>query len=247
MSVSFRSVFIAITVSAALIVTALIVNGRRPAVEVQQPTAQLVEATGKYAECHRRETSAVVHQFEGSRQVPVGVTCLKCHRSVAGQGTACPPRVHDRQRVTAANCRQCHPTEYRQFLRSRHAAPAWAAVSGRAPSPPSRSLWPSGSSTARSPSGALGWTWKARPRDRDRCTKCHEVGQPNNDGSIGSCTACHARHSSSVELARNAREPAASATWGRIIRKSRSITSQNTVCCSTPGAFTSTWPPARGS
>ena len=49
---TFRSVFIAIVSGAALIVAALIVNGLRPAVEVQQPTAQLVEASGKCAECH---------------------------------------------------------------------------------------------------------------------------------------------------------------------------------------------------
>jgi hypothetical protein len=32
--------------------------------------------------------------------------------------------------------------------------------------------------------------------------ECHDIGRPNPDGSIGTCTACHARHSSSVELAR---------------------------------------------
>jgi hypothetical protein len=34
------------------------------------------------------------------------------------------------------------------------------------------------------------------------CLKCHDVGKPNQDGTIGSCTACHARHAASVELAR---------------------------------------------
>ena len=34
------------------------------------------------------------------------------------------------------------------------------------------------------------------------CQKCHDVGKPNKDGSIGTCTACHARHAASVELAR---------------------------------------------
>ena len=31
---------------------------------------------------------------------------------------------------------------------------------------------------------------------------CHNIGKPNTDGSIGSCTACHARHVASVALAR---------------------------------------------
>ncbi len=34
------------------------------------------------------------------------------------------------------------------------------------------------------------------------CMQCHSVGRPNPDGSIGDCTACHARHVASVELAR---------------------------------------------
>ena len=34
------------------------------------------------------------------------------------------------------------------------------------------------------------------------CLGCHQIGRPNRDGSIGSCTECHSRHSSSIELAR---------------------------------------------
>lgn len=34
------------------------------------------------------------------------------------------------------------------------------------------------------------------------CDKCHAVGRPNADGSIGTCTNCHARHAASAELAR---------------------------------------------
>lgn len=34
------------------------------------------------------------------------------------------------------------------------------------------------------------------------CASCHSVGRPNTDGTIGNCTACHTRHTSSVEMAR---------------------------------------------
>jgi hydroxylamine dehydrogenase len=34
------------------------------------------------------------------------------------------------------------------------------------------------------------------------CVSCHAVGKPNADGSVGTCTACHTRHTSSVEVAR---------------------------------------------
>ena len=33
--------------------------------------------------------------------------------------------------VTAANCSQCHRTQYDQYMRSRHSGPAWAAVVGK--------------------------------------------------------------------------------------------------------------------
>ena len=34
------------------------------------------------------------------------------------------------------------------------------------------------------------------------CQACHAIGRPNKDGSIGTCTDCHARHVTSVSLAR---------------------------------------------
>jgi hypothetical protein len=34
------------------------------------------------------------------------------------------------------------------------------------------------------------------------CAQCHSVGRPNDDGTIGNCTACHTRHTSSVAIAR---------------------------------------------
>jgi hypothetical protein len=34
------------------------------------------------------------------------------------------------------------------------------------------------------------------------CEQCHAVGKPNDDGTIGTCTNCHSRHTSSVALAR---------------------------------------------
>ncbi|OYV67859.1 MAG: hypothetical protein B7Z72_09180, partial [Gemmatimonadetes bacterium 21-71-4] len=151
---SFRSVFIAIVLATALIVSALIVNARRPAVEVQQPSAQLVEASGKCAECHARETSAIVVEYRRSHHARQGVTCLDCHRPVAGQDSMEHRGFVIADTVTPRNCASCHAQEYAQFGRSRHAAPAWA------------------------------------------------VGKPHADGSIGSCTVCHARHSASVALAR---------------------------------------------
>ncbi|HET9804627.1 MAG TPA: multiheme c-type cytochrome, partial [Candidatus Acidoferrum sp.] len=34
------------------------------------------------------------------------------------------------------------------------------------------------------------------------CASCHSIGKPHDDGTIGNCTACHTRHTSSVAIAR---------------------------------------------
>lgn len=44
---SFTAVFVAVVVAAALIVSAFIINGLRPRVETQQPSAANVRASGK--------------------------------------------------------------------------------------------------------------------------------------------------------------------------------------------------------
>jgi hypothetical protein len=38
-----------------------------------------VKATGKCADCHRHETSAVMHEHEMSQHSVVGVNCLEGH------------------------------------------------------------------------------------------------------------------------------------------------------------------------
>src|SRR4051812_34752556 len=128
---SFRGVFIAVFLGTALIVAAFLINAQRPRVEVVQPVAALVRATGKCAECHQRETSAVVHEYEMSRHSAAGTTCLHCHQPVKGQEPLDHKGFVIARTMTAANCQACHPKEYDQYLRSRHAAPAWAAVGGK--------------------------------------------------------------------------------------------------------------------
>ena len=76
---TFKSVFIAVFLGTAAIAAAWILNSARPAAQTEQPSAQLVKAVGKCAECHRQETSAIIHQFERSRHAAAGINCLDCH------------------------------------------------------------------------------------------------------------------------------------------------------------------------
>jgi hydroxylamine dehydrogenase len=200
---SFRGVFIAVFVGTALIVAAFMLNAQRPRSEVAQPGAAFVRATGKCAECHRNETSAVVHEYEMSRHSAAGVNCLDCHQVVKNQKELAHRGFVITEKVTAANCSQCHETEYQQYLRSRHAAPAWAAVSGKGDFTPEQVSFAEQfhRGAVDRPAHALAQV-EGPAAITKGCQKCHEVGRPNRDGSIGSCTACHARHASSVALAR---------------------------------------------
>lgn len=82
---SFRSVFLAVVVAFALILSAFLINRQRPRVETAQPTADFVRASGKCAECHARLQYSVVHEYEMSAHAKKGVNCLDCHQPGPGQ------------------------------------------------------------------------------------------------------------------------------------------------------------------
>jgi hypothetical protein len=199
----YRTVFAAVALGTALIVAALLVNARRPRSDREQPSPALVEATGKCAECHRHETPAIIDQYERSKHAIKGVNCLDCHRPAPGQQSVDHNGFTIAKQLTSKSCAACHATEYDQFARSRHAGPAWAAVNG-----------PRDFSSEQLAAGEK-WHpgWVNRPGNpigpiegpaalSSGCNACHAVGRPNADGSFGTCTHCHARHTASVELAR---------------------------------------------
>jgi hydroxylamine dehydrogenase len=200
---SFRPVFIAVVIAFALIIGAFLVNRARPRVEVEQASAAAVRATGKCAECHSSQQYSVVHEYEMSRHAARGVSCLDCHQPATAQHGQEHHGFTIVAKLTAGNCRSCHEGIYQEFTHSRHAAVSWAAVfgsdgltpaqvdfaeryqPGHARRPPHPLVAAEGASAASS-----------------GCATCHSIGKPNDDGTIGSCTACHTRHTSSVAIAR---------------------------------------------
>ena len=199
----FRSVFIAVVIGGALVVAAFVLNARRPITDVAYPRPDLVRASGKCAECHRLETAAIVHQYESSVHAAQGVNCLECHAPQAGQEPLDHSGFVIASSLTAKNCAQCHKTEYDQFLMSRHAAPSWAAVRGSDDFTEEQIAYSERfhPGAVKRPANALALL-EGPAAITKGCAACHEAGRPNLDGSIGSCTACHARHSASVALAR---------------------------------------------
>ncbi|HEU5070964.1 MAG TPA: multiheme c-type cytochrome [Verrucomicrobiae bacterium] len=199
----FRGVFIAIAMATAMIVAAYLVNSRRPRVVVEQPSAALIRASGKCAECHRNAQYSIVHEFEMSVHARKGVNCLDCHQVAAGQQGTNHNGFVINTAVTPANCRTCHEAIYQQFLHSRHAAASWAAVAGDKDFTPEQVAFGEHyqPGAVKRPPNAL-TTLEGAAATTSGCASCHSVGRPNPDGTIGNCTACHTRHTSSVELAR---------------------------------------------
>ena len=200
---SFRPVFIAVVIAFALILSAFLVNRARPAVETGQRSAEFVRAAGKCAECHTQQQYSVVHEYEISAHARKGVNCLDCHQPADRQQRKEHHGFSLSTKLTAGNCRSCHEPIYQEFLRSRHAAPSWAAVFGEKSLRPeqiefSERYQPGGT---RRPAHPL-TTIEGPSATTSGCGQCHSVGRPNEDGTIGTCTACHTRHTSSVAIAR---------------------------------------------
>jgi hydroxylamine dehydrogenase len=203
LSMSFRPVFIAVVIAFGLIVSAFLVNRARPRVETDQPSAAFVRASGKCAECHTQQQYSIVHEYELSRHAQKGVNCLDCHQPADGQSRKDHHGFVVSSKLTAGNCRSCHEPIYQEYLRSRHAATSWAAVFGQEGLKPeqvefSERYQPGG---ARRPAHPL-TRLEGPSSNTSGCAQCHSVGKPNDDGTIGTCTACHTRHTSSVAIAR---------------------------------------------
>jgi hypothetical protein len=132
-----------------------------------------------------------------------GVNCLECHQPAAGQEKKDHHGFVISTKLTAGNCRSCHETIYQQFVRSRHAAPSWAAIYGEKGLTPeqvkfSEQYQPGGTRRPPHPFVQL----EGGSAMTSGCEQCHSVGRPNADGTIGTCTNCHTRHDTSVRTAR---------------------------------------------
>jgi hypothetical protein len=200
---SFRSVFLAVVIAFGLIIAAFLVNRARPQVQVEQPTAAMVEASGKCAECHARTQYSIVHEYEMSDHAKHGVTCLDCHQPAKGQKSIDHHGFVISAQMTSGNCRSCHENAYRQFLESGHAAPAWSAVHGKHGLSPEEIAFsekhdPGGIANAPNPLALP----EGHVAVTGGCNQCHSIGKPNSDGTIGSCIDCHSPHAASISLAR---------------------------------------------
>ena len=203
--IRFRDLVAVVGIAGVLVAGAVLLHSARPRVAGRSP--EQIRASGECANCHRVETGAVVAQFEMSAHAGAGVTCLDCHRVHSGQEALPHHGFEIATTTTALSCQGCHADEARQFERSRHALPAYAAVLGTEGYP---STFPAERITraeeihpgaVRRPPNALA-RLEGEATAVSGCLGCHDIGRPNADGSIGTCTACHGRHSTSISVAR---------------------------------------------
>jgi hydroxylamine dehydrogenase len=207
-TMSFRSVFLALSIGFGLVLGGYLINRQRPRLDTEQPNAASVRATGKCAECHTRQQHSIVHEYELSKHAQKGVSCLDCHQPAVRQEKVEHHGFEISKAMTAGNCRSCHEPVYQQFMHSRHAAPSWAAVYGEKGSS-DRPLSPEQVAlseqfhpgSCKRPANPL-VSREGGAAVTTGCVACHSVGRPNSDGTIGTCTACHTRHTSSVAIAR---------------------------------------------
>ena len=129
---SFRGVFIAVVLSTAMIVSAFMLQSRRPRIEVNRTTA----GPGRGHRQVRRVPpprdlggGARVRDEPAQRR---GRELPRLPSALQGAGAAGPQGLHHHQEAVAPPIAWAAiPTSTSSTCESRHAAPAWAAVTGK--------------------------------------------------------------------------------------------------------------------
>jgi len=168
-------------------------------------TRTISESAKGCVECHAEQSRGIVADWANSRHAHANVNCLDCHAAGpadtdASQGHLMFEKTRISAVVSPKDCSRCHPDEAAQHARSKHA-------------------------------NTIEIIWKLDPwlkqglnNENERvtgCDYCHGsavkikngrferstwpntgVGRINPDGSKGSCTSCHTRHSFSLAEAR---------------------------------------------
>ena len=197
---------VAVILVLGLALIALAIGRPAAAPTAAEQVDALALSTDECVVCHRRTTPGIVQQYGHSTMAAAEVKCQDCHEVRADYAGAVE---HEGTFVlrspTTAMCEKCHTQEVAQFMQSRHSLPAYVAVVGSKDLSPDlltkyQSI-PEGSFAPDKMRNAL-FALEGPDVTRFACLTCHNVGKPNEDGSVGQCTKCHLRHEFSLEQAR---------------------------------------------
>ena len=187
-------------------------------VSVAAPKApeRLSDASVECIKCHKESDPGIYQQWGESRHYQASVGCYECHKAVEGEADAFE---HFGQFiatiVSPKDCGECHALEVAQFAASQHSKAA-------------RILGSLDNRLAEVVEGNNAFVTEGFPRGNSAaavsgCWQCHGsiikvlddgaldpatwpntgIGRINPDGSEGSCSACHSRHTFSSEQARH--------------------------------------------
>jgi hypothetical protein len=167
-------------------------------------------------ECHKLDNTGVYQQWGASKHHRANVACFECHMAAEGEPDAF---MHEGQRiatiVSPKDCARCHSKEAQEFGDSHHSK--GARILGSLDNTLAEVV--EGNRGMRTP----GFPGGVSAAAVNGCWQCHGsemkvlangkldpatwpntgIGRINPDGSEGSCSACHSRHSFSAEQARN--------------------------------------------
>jgi hypothetical protein len=193
-----------VTLAAALL-AATGLGARQAAAPTRAPDllAGLSAESKACVQCHQKSaTPVVVQQWATSRHAKSGIGCYECHAADKSDKDAFDHKGFTIALfVTPKDCGQCHEQETREFEASHHAAAGeilgsldnvlGEVVEGAAAA---------NSGCKQCHGGAVKLLADAKPNP---ATWPNEgIGRLNPDGSKGSCSACHSRHTFSASIAR---------------------------------------------
>lgn len=177
--------------------------------------ARLSKESAECIECHKDKSRGIYEQWGESRHYRANVACYECHKAAQSEPDAFE---HFGQYiatiVSPKDCAQCHEVEAAQFAASHHSKGA-------------RILGSLDNRLAEVVEGNSGFVTSGFPHGNSAaavsgCWQCHGsvvkvledgrldpatwpntgIGRINPDGSEGSCSACHSRHTFSAQQAR---------------------------------------------
>ncbi len=195
----------------AVALSGLFVGSVSAAFAPKQMTPQTIACVA----CHKKESGSIYEQWGGSKHYRANVGCFECHTANEKDPDAFE---HYGQFISTIvspkDCARCHEHEVQEFNDSHH------AKAGRILGSTDNTLAEvvegnNGFKTAGFPHGvsaaAVNGCWQCHGSDvkvlstgrLDPATWPNTgIGRINPDGSEGSCTACHSRHSFSAAQAR---------------------------------------------
>ncbi|MFH1755875.1 MAG: multiheme c-type cytochrome, partial [Candidatus Latescibacterota bacterium] len=162
------------------------------------------DVAGKCITCHKEQSPGLYRQWYASKHAENDITCLDCHGADKDDADAF---AHEGEfiatLVTPQDCGQCHDQEAEEVGASYHAHAGeilesndayLAHAAGGAPVAIAGCVNCHGAKVVINPNSPNKLDHRSWPNSG--------IGRINPDGSKGSCTACHTRHTFSVAQAR---------------------------------------------